>query len=152
MVPLNLDIYVCERSEQEKNQTFKKLKNINNQKQYLLLKIILKNFALAILGGVRAWCAPPPPLNPPVHSLMVFLNVFKVLILEKIYSTDDKKTLQIYPAWIEITLILLTLLLNPSHHELGYTISCYEDIVIQDQLASSNGPRCTLFFTLLVKI
>ena len=54
MVPLNLDtcIYVCERSEPEKNQTFKKLKKkINNQKQYLLLKIMLKNFALAILGG-----------------------------------------------------------------------------------------------------
>ena len=34
----NLDIYVCERSEQEKKSDYLKLKKINNKKQYLLLK------------------------------------------------------------------------------------------------------------------
>ena len=66
MVPLNLDIYVCERSEQEKIRLLKIGKKINNQKQYLLLKIILKNFALAILGGGGGVRRVRPPLNPPV--------------------------------------------------------------------------------------
>ena len=59
---LNLDIYVCERSEQEKKiRLFKIEKKRTKKKTVAAAKTILKNFDLAIFFG------PPPPLNPPVE-------------------------------------------------------------------------------------
>ena len=54
--------YLRLRAERaRKKSDYLKLKKFNNKKQYLLLKIALKIFALAILGGggARAGCAPP---------------------------------------------------------------------------------------------
>ena len=61
-VPLNLDIYVCERSEQEKNQTFKMIEKKNQQPKTIpATKNHFKKLCFGDFrgGGGRAGCAPP---------------------------------------------------------------------------------------------
>ena len=73
--------YLRLRAERARKKSDLKIeKKINNQKQYLLLKIILKNFALAILGGGGGAPGAPgaPPLNPPVPVFFLRFYPFSV--------------------------------------------------------------------------
>ena len=73
MAPLNLYIYVCERSEHEKKSDYLKLKKKSTTKTISATKNRIKNFGLAILGGGGAPGAPPH-LNPQVKYMLWVLK------------------------------------------------------------------------------